>query len=191
MKIRVKQEDGRYWIDASDYRNLNLEIILIMAGKYKNASLKLGLAVNVFIVDSIIKTAQENEEEEVHVSRKMIKKYINQAIRKNKRKVDKELELILDHELEEITAHEIDVVSEGIKNSEEVIGLKELLTKVITNQNTIIYKIGEIAQDESSEDEVDAVEDDEEDPGEIEKEEAEKDEIPATKKRGRPPKNKD
>lgn len=144
VKVQVNEEDSSLYYNYKDLRSLFLEMILIMAGKYKKVSLKVGLAVTVFILDSLAKTAEEEELEEINVSRTMAKKYVNKAIRKNKKKVDKKLELILDQELEEITAHELAVVSAGINNSSSIQDLHTAINDCRTSNQSLLEIIESI-----------------------------------------------
>lgn len=213
VKTQVNEEDSSLYYNYKDLRSLFLEIILIMAGKYKRISLKVGLAVTVFILDSLAKTAEEEELEEINVSRSMIKKYINKAIRKNKKKVDKNLELILDQELEEITAHELAVVSEGVNNSSSILDLFNAVNECRSTSQSLfetiqalMKKLEAILQAEPTETEEDTVEDEEteddainqeetsvNESGPKEDEQSADEELPSDekpKKRGRPPKPK-
>lgn len=212
VKTQVNEEDSSLYYNYKDLRSLFLELILIMAGKYKKISLKVGLAVTVFILDSLAKTAEEEELEEINVSRTMVKKYVNKAIRKNKRKVDKKLELILDQELEEITTHELAVVSEGVNNSSIILDLfnvvneckstSQSLFETVQALMTKLEAISKNGPEEESEEPVDTDTEDVEvvyvdadgNPIDGPNEEQESaDEEPSQaekpKKRGRPPKN--
>lgn len=142
----------------------------------------------------------------------MVKKYVNNAIRKNKKKVDKKLELILDQELEEITAHELTVVSEGVNSSSSILELFNVVNEcrstsksLFESMQDILSKLEAIPKDGPEEEPEEAVDTDNEDveviyvdadgnPIEASNEELENadEEFPPAekpKKRGRPPKN--
>lgn len=127
----TRTEEGELVFHPKELRTFLLEVSLSVP-RFKRLSLRCGIAVVMFLLDSLTRTALEEEKEEVIISPRRLNKYIKQAIKKNKRKIDKHQQIELDEDLEVITAYDKKLVSESVKTILEPLekDLKEKLDKI-------------------------------------------------------------
>ena len=138
MKCEIKEIDGRLYANLSDLRFFFLETI--HAVKNKKITLRVGLAAAMFLIDSIHRTAKEQELDEVRISSKRIKNLINKVIKTDKKKLKNTEQLLIDEELEELTEHEVHVAATGASKSLEALGIKtDILEALNILKNILKY----------------------------------------------------
>lgn len=113
-----RDEQGELVFAPRELRTFLLEVSLSVP-KFKKLSLRCGIAVVIFLLDSLKRTAEEEESEQVILSPRRLNKYIKQAIKKNKKKIDKYQQIELDEDLDVITMYDKNIVIEGTKTTLE------------------------------------------------------------------------
>lgn len=134
MKFYFKRdEQGELVFIPRELRTFLLEVSLSVP-RFKKLSLRCGIAVVMFILDSLLRTAEEEKTEEVIISPRRLNKYVKQAIKKNKKKIDKHQQIELDEDLEVITMYDKNIVIEGVKTTLEPLetSFKCELDKILT-----------------------------------------------------------